>query len=82
MEKEKENKYFQLVDQITKYVGEIKDVSNLKIGPKGDLNGLVIGDKGKASVQTIFAGGEHVNEIVNIKHGQVLHYRTVVKPLK
>lgn len=82
LEKEKENKYFQLVDQITKYVGEIKDVSNLKIGPKGDLNGLVIGDKGKASVQTIFAGGEHVNEIVNIKHGQVLRYRTLVKPLK
>lgn len=62
-------RYFKLIDQITKYVGKIKDASNLSIGKKGDLNGYVVGEDGKARVETIGAAGYNI---------QVFHYRTLV----
>ena len=66
------NKYFKLIDQITKYVGEIIDASNLSIR-RGELNGIIIGSNGKAKVETIGAGGWNI---------QCFHYRVLVKEIK
>lgn len=82
LEKEKENKYWNLVNIITEKAGEIQDVTNLKIGGKGDLNGVVIGSKNKVHVETILAGGYNQDKIVNVKHGQIFHYRTLCNIIK
>lgn len=66
------NKYFKLINQVTKYVGEITDASSLSI-IRGELNGIVIGTKGKARVETISAGGWNI---------QCFHYRTLVIEVK
>lgn len=67
---EKKRKYEDLVRRITAVVGQIQDVANLSIGNQsGEINGYVIGDKGKAKVQTISAGGYAI---------QCFHYRVLV----
>lgn len=67
---EKLNKYFDLVNRITKVVGEIKDASNLSIGEqKGEINGYVDGTKGRVRVETISAGGYNI---------QRFHYRVLL----
>ena len=70
-------RYFQLVNEVTKYTGIITDAQGLKIRA-GELNGIIIGEKGKAKVQTFSAGGHSMHIIVNEKHGQCYHYRTRV----
>ena len=70
--KEKENKYFDLVNRITKVIGEITNASNLNVGPKGELEGIVEGLKGKVRVETIGAGGYNI---------QRFHFRTLVHKL-
>lgn len=80
---EKKRKYEDLVNRVTQVTGTIQDVSNLTIGNQnGELNGYVIGEKGKAQVETISAGGYNQNTIVNSKHGQKFHFRVLVKPIK
>lgn len=69
LKEEKKAKYKDLVQRITAVVGNIQDVSNLKIAATGQLNGIVKGDKASAKVETIGAGGYNV---------QVFHYRTLV----
>jgi len=59
--------------RVTFIVGKILDAKGLTIGSNGEINGLVIGDKGKATVNTISAGGYNV---------QCFHYRVLVKKLK
>ena len=82
LEREAKTKYENLVKRISDIVGNIEDVSNLSIGRQhGELNGIVKGDKGKAKIFTIGAGGENTDIIVNSKHGQVYHYRVLVKPM-
>ena len=73
IEAEKKAKYEDLCNRITYVVGEIQDVSNLHIGLKGDLNGVVVGTNGKAKVETIGAGGYHI---------QCFHYRTLVNKIR
>lgn len=74
LDKEEKNKVLDLVNRVTKYVGEITDASNLSIGEQsGELNGIVIGKDGKAYVETIGAGGYNI---------QRFHYRVLVKPIK
>lgn len=83
LEREATAKYKDLVKRISTIVGNIEDVSNLSIGRQsGELNGVVKGDKGKAKIFTIGAGGENTDIIVNSKHGQIYHYRVLVKPVK
>lgn len=83
LEREATAKYKDLVKRISTIVGNIEDVSNLSIGRQsGELNGIVKGDKGKAKIFTIGAGGENTDIIVNSKHGQIYHYRVLVKPVK
>lgn len=68
--KEKEAKYFDLVNRVTELVGEIKDASNLSIGnQRGELNGIIIGEKGNVRVETISAGGYNI---------QRFHYRVLL----
>ena len=72
--KEKEDKYFDLVKRVTSLVGEIIDASNLSIGnQRGELNGIIIGEKGNVRVETISAGGYNI---------QRFHYRVLLKEVK
>lgn len=73
LDKDVMNKYDKLINEITHITGEITDASGLSIGPKGDINGIVIGKEGKASVNTFGAGGWNI---------QVGHWRTRVTPVK
>lgn len=69
---EAEAKYDDIIARTNDIVGEITDASYLRIGAKGDLNGYIIGTKGKASVKTIGAGGYNI---------QCFHFRTLVREL-
>lgn len=70
LQQEKQLKYEDLCNRISAVVGEITDVSDLRIGrQQGELNGIVTGTKGKARVETIGAGGWNI---------QCFHYRVLV----
>ena len=74
-----QHKYNDFIARITEKAGNIIDVSYLSIANNGIINGTVIGDKAKVYVETITAGGYNNDVIVNVKHGQILHYRVLVK---
>ena len=61
-------RYFQLVNEVTEITGIIQDATNLHISG-GELNGIIIGEKGKAKINTFSAGGYNI---------QCFHYRTKV----
>ena len=70
---EEKEKVLDLIRRVTKVVGTITDASNLSIGNQsGELNGIVVGENGKAHVQTIGAGGYNI---------QRFHYRVLVKEI-
>ena len=69
LDREVKRKYDDLVNRITKHVGEIKDVSGLWIGNNGSINGKVIGTDKSAVLETIIAGGYNI---------QCLHYRVII----
>ena len=50
-------------------VGKLVDVDFGTIGMNGEFNGIVIGERGTASIRTIMAGGYNI---------QCLHYRVLV----
>ena len=66
-------KYDDIINRTVKITGPITDASNLKVGGKGDLNGFIIGENGKAKVETIGAGGWNI---------QRWHLRTLVHQMK
>lgn len=66
-------KRIDLYHRCSAVAGVITDASGLYIASNGCINGFVVGDEGKAEVQTILAGGYAI---------QCLHYRVLVKPLK
>lgn len=82
LDHEKDRKYDFIIERTNKIVGEITDASHLRVGEKGDLNGIIYGIKGKAKVQTIGAGGYNEDVIVNEKHGQCFHFRTLIDAIK
>lgn len=61
-----------LINRVTKYIGEITDYSNLYLTGSA-INGIVIGERGKVRVETILAGGYNI---------QCLHNRVLVKPIR
>ena len=61
-------RYLQLVKEVTEITGIITDAQGLSMRA-GELNGIIIGEKGKAKVQTFSAGGWNI---------QCFHYRTRV----
>lgn len=69
IEDEKIRKYDDLVERVTKITGKIVDASGLRIDGRSNLNGIIVGENAKANVQTVEAGGYHI---------QRLHYRTLV----
>lgn len=75
--KEGKKVILDLVNRVTKITGPITNWSGLYARPGNDgwtvLNGLVEGEDGKASVETILAGGYNI---------QKLHCRTLVKPIR
>lgn len=71
---EKEHKYKELIERVTKIVGNITDASMLKIGEQhGEINGRIYGTKGKCILETISAGGYNI---------QCFHYRVLLKEVK
>lgn len=82
LDKDIENKYWNMVNKVTKITGEIVDTSNISIGGDGNLNGIIIGKDGKAKLETILAGGYNHNVIVNVRKGQILHYRLIVSKVR
>lgn len=69
LDQEADRKYDFIIDRTRAIVGEITDASGLKIGAKQDLNGIIIGTKGRAKVSTIGAGGYNI---------QCFHFRTLI----
>lgn len=82
LDKDVQNKYNDFVLRITEKAGTIQDASGLRMASNGIINGEVIGDKNKVRVETITAGGYNQDTIVNVKHGQILHYRVLVNIIK
>lgn len=73
LDQEANAKYDFIVERTNAIVGQITDASDLKVGNKGDLNGIIIGTDGKAKVETIGAAGYNI---------QCFHYRTLIKEVK
>lgn len=69
VEADKQAKIFMLNARVEKITGKITNADNLRVSEKGDLTGYIEGEKGKAQVQTILAGGWNI---------QCYHYRTLV----
>lgn len=68
LEAEKKQKLISLINSITYITGPITDAKHL-YASAGDLNGVIVGEKGVAKIITISAGGYNV---------QCFHYRTRV----
>ena len=66
---EANRKYDFIIERVNNICGTMTDASDLRIGYNGELNGTIIGTKGKASVKTIGAGGYNI---------QQFHFRTLV----
>lgn len=70
LDDEIETKKEMFINRVSAVVGVIKDMKGFNIGANGEINGIAIGDKTKAKVTTIIAGGyniqcEHFRVLVN-----------------
>lgn len=72
LEAEKKAKMLDLINRINAVVGTITDAQYLSVSPEGNLNGYITGEKGKAKIETIGAGGYNI---------QCFHYRTLIHKL-
>ncbi|MFB0831524.1 hypothetical protein ACEU2D_18215 [Brevibacillus laterosporus] len=72
LEEDRKAKLFDLIHRINDVVGTIEDASQLRVSQKGNLDGVITGEKGKAKIETIGAGGYNI---------QCFHYRTLVHKL-
>ena len=73
LEQDKKAKYDDIINRANKICGTITDATGLSVGEKGELNGLVIGDRGMAYIETIGAGGYNI---------QCFHFRTLIHERK
>lgn len=73
VEKEANRKYINLVNNVIDITGNITNTSHLHIDPKGEINGVIEGEKGVASINTFSAGGYNI---------QCFHYRTQIRKIK
>ena len=82
IEQEKNNKLIDLMTRVTKITGTITDAKGLYI-ENGDINGVIVGERGQAKVQTIGAGGYNEHVILDSgRRGQRFHFRVLVMPRK
>lgn len=72
LDEQKKTMIDNLILRVTKVTGTVTDAKALRLGNDGNINGIVEGERGKAYVETIIAGGWNI---------QVMHYRVLVKPL-
>lgn len=82
LDKDVDTKYKDFIARIQDKAGKIVDATDLRISGNGAINGIVIGESNKVKVETIIAGGYNQDVIVNVKHGQILHYRVLVNIIK
>lgn len=73
LDQEANAKYDDIIERTNAICGKITDARGLWVGNKGDLDGIVIGERGTAKVQTIGAGGYNI---------QCFHFRTLVHEVK
>ena len=73
LKKEADAKYDDIIERANFICGTITDASGLYIGQKGEIDGYVIGERGKAHIQTIGAGGYNI---------QCFHFRTLIHEIK
>lgn len=73
VEEEANRKYDFIIERTNRIVGQITDASGLYVSDNFELNGIIIGTKGKARVETITAGGYNI---------QCLHFRVLVHPVR
>lgn len=73
LKEDADRKYDNIIERTNEIVGTIKDAAGLKVGYKGELDGYVIGERGKAHIQTIGAGGYNI---------QRFHFRVLVHEVK
>lgn len=69
LEKEKKAKLVDLINRIHDVVGTITDASQLCIGAKGEIDGIISGTEGKAKIECIGAGGYNI---------QCYHFRVLI----
>lgn len=82
LNREAEAKYDDIVERTNAVVGQITDASQLRVSAKGELNGIIVGTRGSAKVETIGAGGYNDTVILDSgRHGQIFHYRTLIHKL-
>lgn len=82
LNREAELKYDDIVERTNAIVGQITDASQLRVSAKGELNGIIVGTRGSAKVETIGAGGYNDTVILDSgRHGQIFHYRTLIHKL-
>lgn len=70
LNEEKNRKYDDIIERTNAIVGQITNAGNLEISQNGNLNGIIEGTRGKASVTTIGAGGYNI---------QCFHFRTLIR---
>ena len=73
LDQEANAKYDDIIERTNAICGKITDARGLWVSAKGDLDGIIIGERGKAKVQTIGAGGYNI---------QCFHFRTLVHEFK
>lgn len=70
---EADEKYDDIINRTNELIGQITDASNLSVGAKGELNGIVYGTRGAVRIETIGAGGYNI---------QRFHFRTLIHKMK
>ena len=73
LDQEANAKYDDIIERTNAICGKITDARGLWVSAKGDLDGIIIGERGTAKVQTIGAGGYNI---------QCFHFRTLVHEVK
>ena len=73
LEGEKNRKLIDLTKRVSKICGKITNADELLVGTRGDINGIIEGENGKAEVRTIEAGGYNI---------QCFHFRVLVNKVQ
>ena len=70
VQKETKRKRLNLIAKVTKKVGTITNLQYITLDNNGNINGLITGEKGTCTLETIGAGGYNI---------QRYHYRVLIK---
>lgn len=73
-----ERKYDRLIEDVKGVIGDIIDVTDLRVSGRGELNGTVKGTKGTCRVTTFLAGTDYKT----YSSQQCLHFRCKITKIK